>query len=372
MKSEEVIVQKEQDEAPPLSQIIPSLILGGGGFSNQLNPDPRSMPIRAIIKTAFESGIRAFDTSPYYGPSEELLGDALLQPEITERYRRDEYIIMTKVGRIAATEFNYSPAWVEYSVQRSLNRLGTFYLDVVFCHDIEFVTEEEALGALGVLLKFRAQGLIKYVGISGYRRDCLVRLAKATRKRYGRPLDIVQNWAQLTLQNSQLLSEKDGLHALMNEGVSCVCNSSPLGIGLLRSGGVPQGSLGDFHPAPPELRSLAQQAAQWVQSRGENLSALAMRYSLTQALLASSSTFRVSTITGVSSVQELHENVAAARQVLDVMQSSRIIGNEQSTSVFAFVPPRLSQLKQDQTFYDGVKNIFDRWFGWSFVVPDEG
>jgi aryl-alcohol dehydrogenase-like predicted oxidoreductase len=360
------------DKTRPLSQILPSLILGGGSFSNQINPEPNRMPVRNIIKTALDLGFRAFDTSPYYGPSEELLGDALMQPDIANSFRRDEYILMTKVGRIAERKFDYSPKWVRFSVQRSLERLRTSYLDVVFCHDIEFVTEEEALTALGVLLELREQGLIRYVGISGYRLDCLVQVSRASRIRKGRPLDIVQTWAQLTLQNTRLLSQDEGLHAFRNEGVSCVCNSSPLGIGLLRSGGVPQGSLGDFHPAPAGLRKLALKAAQWVESQGERLSALSLRFSLIHALLSSSNTFRVSTITGVSSVRELLENVSVARKVFDSEQFTGAIEMEPSKLEFPFVAPRFAQLKEDQPLYEGVQRIFKEWFGWSFVVPEEG
>ncbi|KAJ6104701.1 Aldo/keto reductase family-domain-containing protein [Penicillium sp. IBT 18751x] len=355
-----------EEKTCELSNIIPPLVLGGSGFNDQINPDPRSLPVRSIIKAAFELGIRAFDTSPYYGPSEELIGDALSQPDITKKYARSEYTLMTKVGRISATEFNYSPTWVEYSVRRSLQRLQTSYLDVVFCHDVEFVTESEVMGALEVLYKLVAQGLIRYVGISGYRLDTLVMLCRAARLCYGRPLDIVQCWAQLTLQNTRLLSDDEGLQALRKEGVSCICNSSPLAIGLLRSGGVPQGSLGDFHPAPAELRALAQQAAQWVEAQGESLSALSLRFSISQALLASSTDLRVSTITGVSSIHELKENVAAARQVFGHEEGLSNPGLQGLETPFAFTPPQSLQLRQDQPLYDGVQKIFNRWLGYSF------
>ena len=59
---------------------------------------------------------------------------------------------MTKVGRIATLEFDYSPTWIHYSVNRPLERFKTSYLDVVFCHDIEYVTDTDAVTAVGVLL----------------------------------------------------------------------------------------------------------------------------------------------------------------------------------------------------------------------------
>lgn len=121
---------------PPLSSIASKIVLGGAAFSNQIHPDPESLPVREIIKHALKSGFRTFDTSPYYGPSEWLLGDAFSHPEVTSKYDRSEIILMTKVGRIAALEFDYSPEWVRFSVNRSLERFKTSYLDVVFCRKL--------------------------------------------------------------------------------------------------------------------------------------------------------------------------------------------------------------------------------------------
>ncbi|KAK3066495.1 hypothetical protein LTR53_017125, partial [Teratosphaeriaceae sp. CCFEE 6253] len=72
---------------PPMSlaQSLPPLILGGAGFSYQCHPDPEALPIRDVILQAFDAGMRAIDTSPYYEPSEQLLGKALSSPDITDR-----------------------------------------------------------------------------------------------------------------------------------------------------------------------------------------------------------------------------------------------------------------------------------------------
>ena len=57
--------------------------------------------------------------------------------------------------------------------------------------------------------------------------------ARLARERFGRPPDVVQNWAQLTFQNMWL--KREGLAALQDASVGCICSSSPLVIGLLRS-----------------------------------------------------------------------------------------------------------------------------------------
>jgi D-arabinose 1-dehydrogenase len=220
------------------SEITP-IVIGGAAWSHQINADAETRPVIPVILSAFSHGIRTIDTSPYYEPSEKILGKALADPAITEKYSRQDYFLMTKVGRIAAEEFNYSPEWVRKSVERSLERFQTGYLDVVFCHDVEFISDDAVVAAVATLWEFVAEGKIRYIGISGYPIEKLVRVARLCKEKLGRPLDVVQNWGQLTLQNTKLRSQ--GLEALAQAGVSMVCSSSPLNIGLLRAQGVPIG-----------------------------------------------------------------------------------------------------------------------------------
>jgi D-arabinose 1-dehydrogenase len=221
-----------------LSSEITPIVLGGAAWSNQINVNPDTRPVIPVILSAFSSGIRTIDTSPYYEPSEKILGKALSDPAITKLYPRSSYFLMTKVGRVKSEEFDYSPDAVTRSVERSLARFNTPYLDVVFCHDVEFVSDDAVIAAVNVLWDFVAQGKVRYVGISGYPVDKLVRVARLC-KQLGKPLDIVQNWGQLTLQNTTLRTR--GLKALAEAGVQMVCSSSPLNIGLLRAQGVPVG-----------------------------------------------------------------------------------------------------------------------------------
>ena len=146
-------------------------------------------------------GIRAFDTAPYYDDSEIVLGTALKALE--GEFPRGTYQLITKVGRYgtSSSSFDYSPTALRTSVRRSLQRLHTQYLDVVYLHDVEFVatcvaprkagnhvgalgTEAEAYGlsepceaqgdadervleAIETLRALQADGLIRHVGISG-------------------------------------------------------------------------------------------------------------------------------------------------------------------------------------------------------------
>ncbi|KAJ5658317.1 uncharacterized protein N7484_001966 [Penicillium longicatenatum] len=269
----------------PLSAALPPLIMGTATFNSQYNADPFALPTTELVQRALKRGIRAFDTSPYYGPAEELLGRALASDFVQSHFPRESYHILTKVGRIASSTFDYSPSWIRHSVRRSLHRLHTSYLDVVYCHDVEFVSPAEVLIAVRELRRLRdEEGLLRYVGISGYPVDVLSDLAEMILRETGEPLDIVMSYANYTLQNTRLRSL--ALPRLLAAGVDVVPNASPLGMGLLRRDGVPIGSMGDFHPAPNALRSAIRDAAECAARHGEKLEVVAIRFALESWLRA--------------------------------------------------------------------------------------
>lgn len=263
----------------PLSASLPPLIMGTATFNSQYNSDPYAMPTTELVCRAFTSGVRAFDTSPYYGPAEELLGRALNTEFVRSTYPRESYHLLTKVGRVAASAFDYSPRWVRQSVRRSLARLHTEYLDVVYCHDVEFVSPAEVLAAVRELRRIRdVDGTVLHVGISGYPVDVLCDLAEMVLRETGEPLDVVMSYANFTLQNTRLLTQ--ALPRLLAAGVDVVPNASPLGMGLLRRKGVPIGSMGDFHPAPDGLRAAIEDASRFADSQGEKIEVIAIRFAL--------------------------------------------------------------------------------------------
>lgn len=110
---------------------------------------------------------------------------------------------MTKCGRYGLASFDYAPTTIRESVQRSLSRLQTVYLDTVYLHDVEFVAtpvlprrtgnhmvaitnendgyglsvgregtisgegDQKILDAFAELRKLQEEGLIKHIGITG-------------------------------------------------------------------------------------------------------------------------------------------------------------------------------------------------------------
>ncbi|RVX68690.1 hypothetical protein B0A52_07117 [Exophiala mesophila] len=323
----------------PLSDSLPPLIFGTATFNYQYNVDPYALSTTALVQSALVNGVHAFDTSPYYGPAEEILGAALDSDFIRTHFPRQTYHILTKVGRVAADEFDYSPEWIRKSVQRSCKRLRTTYLDVVYCHDCEFVSPQEVLTAVTELRRIRDQeGTLQYVGISGYPVDVLCQLAEMILRETGEPIDIVQSYANYTLQNTRLMSH--GLQPLLNSGVDVVTNASPLGMGILRRNGPSVGAMGNWHPAPDDLRQACIDAGAWANARGEKLEVIAVRFALESWLRdgASAGTYAspystsdpTSTLTtyksrerigvsviGVSKIEELDETIRIWRSVLD-------------------------------------------------------
>ncbi len=130
-------------------------------------PQPFSLPdddaAGRLLDCARDLGINVIDTAPAYGSSEERLGRLL------GNARRD-WIVCTKVGEEfenGRSRYDFSGAHVRHSVERSLRRLRTDYLDVVLIHsDGSDQTILEQQEALLVLQDLQGQGWIRAVGIS--------------------------------------------------------------------------------------------------------------------------------------------------------------------------------------------------------------
>lgn len=378
---------------PPLSTILPPLICGTATFNNQYNPDPYKLPTTEIVHRALSLGVRAFDTSPYYGPAELLLGNALDTPFVHENVTRRDYFLLTKVGRISGSGFDYSASWVRKSVSRSLERLRTDYLDVVYCHDVEFVSPEEVLTAVTELRRIRDEsGSIKYVGISGYPVTKLCEGAEMVLEKTGEPLDIVMSYANFTLQNTRLSSH--ALPRLRKAGVDVVPNASVLGMGLLRQAGVPQGAHGDWHPSPNELRSAAKAAADWCAARNEKIEKVAIRFAIETWMRegaavgskgdpASGIPWKRETIEqfggtklgvsviGVSKMEELDETMRVWRSILDGLENGEEIAVESNRGI----GERLWSLKRQEEVRKlarGLRKVMGTWIDYAWESPPPG
>jgi len=147
--------------------------IGFGAFKIGRNqkikyPQPYDLPdertVESLLNSLLDMGITYIDTAPAYGLSEERIGKSIA-------HRREEFVLSTKVGETfedGVSTYDFSEEGVHRSIQRSLERLKTDVLDLVFLHsdgdDLSILNETDAVAALCDL---KQQGLIKAVGMSG-------------------------------------------------------------------------------------------------------------------------------------------------------------------------------------------------------------
>ncbi len=124
---------------------------------------PKDHEIEYLLEIAKELGINLLDTAPAYGCSEERLGKLLAG-------KRQEWIISTKAGEEfidGQSYFDFSKVAIRKSVERSLKRLRTDYLDVVLVHsngeDERIIHEDQVFDTLAAL---KAEGKIRAYGMS--------------------------------------------------------------------------------------------------------------------------------------------------------------------------------------------------------------
>ncbi|KAF2226502.1 Aldo/keto reductase family-domain-containing protein [Elsinoe ampelina] len=377
----------------PLSSTLPPLIFGTATFNHQYNKDPYALDTVGLVQEALELGVRAFDTSPYYGPSEQLLGAALDTDFVHNNVPRSDIFILTKCGRVTSDEFDYSRDWVHYSVNRSLERLRTSYLDVVYCHDVEFVTGDEVMEAVTELRRIRdEEGTVKYIGISGYPIDVLCSLAKRVLVETGEPLDVVMSYANFTLQNQTLATS--GIQRLKDAGVDVVPNASVLGMGLLRREGVPVGSMGDWHPSSSALREAIRRASDFCDRHDEKLEVIAIRYALESWLTAAESVGSLGdpasgipwttetnkqvggrklgvSVMGVSNKKELEKTLQVWRSILDGLENgkeiARLAGRWERDHEWS-----LNRKHAIQIMADGIQEHLAEYLDYAWPSPDPG
>lgn len=242
----------------------------------------------AALDTAWDAGIRYYDTAPHYGLglSEQRLGIAL-------RGRpRDQYILSSKVGRLLVPnehprgvdtegfvvrddvrrQWDFSRGGVLRSLEETLERTGLDRLDIVYLHDPDEHWPQAADEAMPALAELREQGVIGAIGAGMNQSAPLARFLRET------AADVVMLAGRYTLLDQSALD--DVLPAAREHGKSVVA-VGVFNSGLLSRDRPTEGMKYDYQAAPPELVDRARAIADVCQAHGTTLPAAAIAFPLT-------------------------------------------------------------------------------------------
>lgn len=190
--------------------------VGGQRFYPNIKDDQG----REILHTAIEHGVDFWDTAFSYGPekSEKMIGEVL-----AETKQRENIVIATKGAHKyvnGKTVFDNSPTFLKETVEGSLKRLQTDYIDLFYIHyPDEDTPKYEAIGALQ---EMKEKGMIRAIGVSNF---SLEQLKEANRDGY---VNVVQG--NYNLINRE--AEKEYFSYTVENNISFV-PYYPLASGLL-------------------------------------------------------------------------------------------------------------------------------------------
>jgi L-galactose dehydrogenase len=239
------------------------------------------------VKYAIDRGINYFDVSPYYGRTlaEERLGEFL-------KGQRDKIILATKVGRYGTylpDGFNFSAQRVIKSVEESLKRLKTDYIDIFQIHDIEYAKKKQIIEeTLPAMFKLKRQGKVRFVGITGYPLTLLKEMAET------QEIDTVLSYCRYNLLDTTM---DDILTPVVKKRNIGLINASPLHMRALTEKGAP-----GWHPAPEKVLKGAMEAVKYCKEKGVNISDLALQFALSHEYMAV-------TLVGMSKVEHVKDNL---------------------------------------------------------------
>ncbi len=124
---------------------------------------PSDESLAKLLETAQSLGINMLDTAPAYGSSEARLGELL-------KNQRKDWVIIGKAGEEfndGKSSYNFTPDHFKRSLERSLTRLNTDYIDVLLIHsdglDMDILNNDALIKTMH---EFKGQGLVKAIGTS--------------------------------------------------------------------------------------------------------------------------------------------------------------------------------------------------------------
>jgi L-galactose dehydrogenase len=238
------------------------------------------------VHLAIDLGINFFDVAPFYGITlaETRLGQALAG-------KRHQVILATKCGRNGLMDFDFSYNSIIASADASLKRLRTDYVDLMQLHDIEFGSKEQVLNeAMPAILKIKASGKARFIGITGLPVNYLAEIARTV------DVDTVLSWAHYNLLADGINAE---LVPLSKEKGFGLMNAAPLVQRILSDAPLPS-----WHNAPQEVKAIQQPLLAICKKYGVSLSDLAIWYATLHPDITS-------TIVGMCDTASVQQNIKA-------------------------------------------------------------
>ncbi|MEW9623910.1 aldo/keto reductase [Rhodanobacter geophilus] len=278
---------------------LPRLSFGGAPIGNLYAGVAEGDAIETV-RHAWRSGIRHFDTAPYYGYglSETRLGMALAG------IPRADYSLSTKVGRLLLDTgggqpapddgfavsgrqavFDYSRDGILRSVESSLRRLATDHVEILLLHDIGALTHgarhpailRQALDeALPTMAELRSQGVCGAIGLGVNEQEVCLQVMPAF------ALDVIMLAGRYTL-----FEQRDSAE-LMAQAVQrnvAVMAAGPYNSGLLGAADAP-GTTYNYAPADAATRARAQRYYDLCGRRGVPVGAVALQFPLAHPAVA--------------------------------------------------------------------------------------
>ena len=186
------------------------------GWANQSDSDSRSVLIKA-----WEKNINHWDTADVYGEghSERIIGS------VWKDIPRKSIFLATKVGwDMGPFSHWYHPKHMKNKIEESLTNLKTDYVDLLYLHHCNFGKQDEYFeDAVEVLKTFQSQGKIRFIGLSDWSNERIVKYLDACDP------DVIQPYRNI-MDNTY---EKSGLKNIVKKNNLGVCFFSPLKHGLL-------------------------------------------------------------------------------------------------------------------------------------------
>lgn len=296
---------------------LSTLSFGAAGIGNLYREVSREDAM-ATLDTAWEAGIRYFDTAPHYGHglSERRLGDFLRDRP------KGSFVLSSKVGRLLkpvaesdvpdhgfvrplpfAQVYDYSYDGIIRSCEDSLTRLGLNTIDILYIHDLEVTTLGKQgyahhfrtflEGGAKALVELKSSGAVKAVGLGVNEVPACLNLIDRF------PLDAILLAGRYTLLDRS--AEPELLDRCRQAGTKLVIGGV-FNSGILATGAQP-GATFNYTEAPPEIMDKVRAMEAVAVEAGTTLAAAALHFPLREPLTAS-------VLIGTARPSSLRRNIA--------------------------------------------------------------